>query len=127
MKKAITRIVAWGPALALLAMPMVTLAVTDPSGNVSSVLGLIEMIVGRLIPILVAFSLITFIWGLIRFLLSDDEEKRKSGKQIMLWGIIALFVIVSIWGIVQYIASVFGVDGTTTVNTPQVPFNPAGN
>lgn len=122
MKQQFARFVAAGGATALL-LPATAMAATDPQGNVSGFLSLLEMIVGRLIPILVAFALIAFIWGLINFLLSADEEKRKSGKQIMLWGIIALFAIVSIWGIVNYIASIFGVGGTTTVNPPVVPFN----
>lgn len=66
--------------------------------------------VSRLIPILVGVALIVFIWGLITNLMSSNEEKRKEGRKIMVWGIIAIFVMVSIWGIVEYIQDVLGID-----------------
>jgi hypothetical protein len=55
-----------------------------------------------------------FIWGAVRFFLidADDQEKRTQGKQFMLWGIIALAVMISIWGLVRIVGSTFGVDTT---------------
>lgn len=106
---------------AILLAPALVLAQVDTEGKLDSSLSLIENIVGRLIPLLVAIALIWFIWGLIKFLLSGEEDKRTQGKSMMLWGIIALFVIVSIWGIVQYIASLVGVStGNQTITPPRV-------
>ena len=43
------------------------------------------------------------------FVLSaGDEEKRAKGKSIMIWGIIALVLMVAIWGIVNLLSQVFG-------------------
>lgn len=39
----------------------------------------------------------------------NNEEKRKQGKQYMIWGIIALFVMVSIWGLVAILTNTFGI------------------
>lgn len=66
--------------------------------------------VGQLIPIVFALCLLVFLWGLVMFIAkSGDETERKEGKQKMLWGIIALFVAVSIWGIVGFIGSTIGI------------------
>jgi hypothetical protein len=47
-------------------------------------------------------ALIFFFWGLARLIFSAGDEKgREDGKKIMLWGIIALFIMFSVWGIVQ--------------------------
>ena len=89
-------------------------------GNLLGLLGLIKTIVSQLLPILVALSLVVFIWGLISYVISADEEARKDGKQRMMWGIIALFVIVSIWGIVTYISDILGISKVSTVTPPSV-------
>ena len=89
-------------------------------GNISALLALVENVVGRLIPIFVALALIWFIWGLIKFVIAADAEGREDGKLMMWWGIIALFVIVSIWGIVAFIGNILGINATTTVTPPQV-------
>ena len=60
----------------------------------------------KLIPLSVAVALLYFLWGLALFIWSSgDVKKVKEGKLIMTWGIIALFVMVSIWGIVGILRS----------------------
>ncbi len=69
-------------------------------------------IVSKTIPVVVGLALLYFFWGLSKFILrAGDEKAREEGKQIMLWGVIALFVMVSIWGIVDFIARDLGVKG----------------
>ena len=97
--------------------PLVALA---QGGNLLGLLSLIEQIVSRLIPVLVALALIFFIVGLIRFVISADAETREASKGMMWWGIVALFVIVSIWGIVTYIGNILGISQTSTVTPPGV-------
>ncbi len=79
-------------------------------------------LVSLTIPLVAALALLAFFWGLAKFILNaDDEESRKSGKQFMIWGIIALFVMVSVWGLVQVIAQTFGIGTGGSINPPQVP------
>ena len=112
----VTKIVSLISAVSVF-LPAVALA---QGGNLLGLLGLIEQIVSRAIPILVGLALIYFIWGLIRYVIGGSEEERENGKKMMWWGIVALFVIVSIWGIVAYIANILGVTQTTTVTPPTV-------
>jgi cobalamin biosynthesis protein CobD/CbiB len=62
-----------------------------------------------LVYVLIFFIPISFfLWGMAVFILNaGNEDKRKEGKQRMFWGIIILVVMVSIWGIVSLLASVF--------------------
>ncbi len=72
------------------------------------------------IPIVAGLALLTFFWGLAKFILhADNEDGRAEGKQVMKWGIVALFVMVSIWGIVSYLQ--FDLFGVSTPNVPQLP------
>ena len=65
-----------------------------------------------IIPILVTVALVFLVWGVVKFFIinADEEAKRTQGKQFMIWGIVALAVIVSIWGIVNILGSTFGLE-----------------
>jgi amino acid permease len=76
-------------------------------------------IISYVVPMLFALAVAAFIWGVIQTLLNpSNEEARKKGKSFMLWGIISLFVMLSVWGLVSILASTFG---KTTV-IPQVSY-----
>lgn len=69
-----------------------------------------------IIPLLLALALVFFIWGVTKFILhADDEAKREEGKKFIMWGIIGLFVIVSIWGIVNILNNTFQVDNVIPI------------
>lgn len=67
---------------------------------------------GYVIPFLISLGLIIFIVGIVSYVKAgDDEEKRSQGRNMMLFGIIALFVMISAWGLVRIIHnSIFGAD-----------------
>ena len=68
-------------------------------------------IVQAIIPLLFVLSVAGFIYGVVKFFLNpDNEEGKKQGKSFMLWGLIALFVIVSIWGLVGILSNTFTPD-----------------
>jgi len=69
------------------------------------------------IPLLFALAVVAFIWGVIQFYLNpDNEEKRKKGKSFIVGGLIALFVMVAMWGIVGIFTNTFGVTNNTMPN-----------
>jgi hypothetical protein len=67
------------------------------------------------IPLIFAIAMVSFVWGAVKFFIidSDEEAKREQGKQFMIWGIIALAVMISVWGLVNLLGSTFGVGGST--------------
>jgi hypothetical protein len=70
-------------------------------------------IIGKsVIPLVFAIAIVTFIWGAVKFFIigADEEAKRAQGKQFMIWGIIALAVMISVWGLVKILGE--------TVNIP---------
>jgi len=79
-------------------------------------------LVSLLIPIVIAIGLLFFIWGLVTYIAaSGDEAAKEEGKRKMIWGIIALFVIVAVWGLVALLGEVVGVGQGSTVTTPVIP------
>lgn len=62
-------------------------------------------LINPLIEVLAGVALVVFLWGLVKFVfrVSGDEKAVEDGKRIMKWGLIALFVMVSVWGIIVFI------------------------
>jgi len=67
-----------------------------------------------LLPTLVLVGLVTFFTGVLKFVRAgDNAETRQAGRQVMIYGIIILFVMVSYWGFVGYLSrSFFATDAT---------------
>ena len=57
------------------------------------------------IAVVIAIALLGFFWGLVKFIfrVGGDEKAVDDGKRIMKWGLLALFVMVSVWGIVRFL------------------------
>lgn len=78
--------------------------------NIQGVLGVVQNLLNLVIPILITLAVVTFFWGLAKFIWSiGDENAKADGKKIMLWGLVALFVMVSIWGIIGLIGNTFSI------------------
>ena len=66
-----------------------------------------------------------FFYGLARYIFSrGSEDSIAKGKYIMTWGIIAMFVMSAIWGIVLFLQGVFGITVGTITPTIGNPFGP---
>jgi hypothetical protein len=65
-------------------------------------------IVDPLIYLLFGLALIYFLWGVLQFIMSaDNDEARNTGKRHMIWGIIGMFIMISAWGIIGIITGTF--------------------
>jgi len=74
-----------------------------------------------LVPVLFALAFIVFLWGIANAYIfsAGDEEAVKKGHKLILWGIIAFVVMISIWGLVNVIANTFGLYGVSAPPTPR--------
>jgi predicted permease len=69
----------------------------------------ISQIVTYIVTILSAACVVIFIWGVVKYLFKgDSDEARQKGRRLMIWGIIALFVIFGIWGILEILTGIYG-------------------
>ena len=63
-----------------------------------------------LISLLIALAVAYFVWGVLVFIQNaDNPEKRKDGYNHMFWGIIGIFIMVSVTGIINLIKSTIGI------------------
>ncbi|MCF7843298.1 hypothetical protein K9M47_00185 [Candidatus Gracilibacteria bacterium] len=74
-------------------------------------LGLAQTVVSRLVPFMIGVAVIAFFWFLIQYIWKGDESagKRQEGLKGMGYSLLALFVMVSVWGIIAVMSSILGV------------------
>lgn len=62
-----------------------------------------DVIFTPIISLLIGASMIMFFWGLAHFILSEDSTVKENGKRHMVWGVVGLFIIFAVWGIIAFI------------------------
>jgi len=93
--------------------------VTKPRQDFKEIGGLISNLTNNVVLNLTIFfgaaAFTAFMYGLFMYILDRVNDKtggegEKKAKEFMLWSIVALFVMVSVWGIVRMFQSFVGVD-----------------
>ncbi len=117
-KKALALLAALSPALASAQAPI--------ARTVDGALDWVIYIAGRALPLLILAALVLFLFGIVKrfFWSKDTADKGEAGKYI-LWGIVALFVMVSVWGLVNVLRGSFNLDNTNIPIAPAIPVQSA--
>jgi hypothetical protein len=88
-------------------------------------LALANTFLNALIGLFITLAIVVFFWGLIKYLTNAGEDKA-AGLSIMFMGVIAIFVMVSIWGIIRLLQSTFQVTSTDPVIPKGIQINTTG-
>lgn len=104
---------------AALAFPFFALAQT-----VSSVQDLASFVINLInnvaVPLVFALAFIVFIWGIVRYFIfgGHDPKKQAEGRQLMIWGIVGFFLMVSVWGLVHILTGTLNLNNTQQLPPP---------
>jgi predicted membrane channel-forming protein YqfA (hemolysin III family) len=123
-------VLGFAPVVALAQVTVVGAGSGCNAQGVSDVFGIlcrIGQILNAIVPVLIALGIVYFVWGVITYVVSSDEEAKKTGRDRMIWGIIGLAVIVAVWGLVALLRNTFNVSNSTTIELPTVPVVIPGN
>ena len=72
---------------------------------------IVDLIVEPLVLLIFSAGILLFTWGLITFLNNmESPEGRKTGVSHMIWGIIGVFIMATVLGIINIITDTFGLD-----------------
>lgn len=123
MKKAL---VITSGALAAFALPLVSLAAVNNLSDVGSFI--INTINNILVPVIFAIAFIVFVWGAFKTFIvgAQSEETKEEGKNLMLWGLIGFFVMVSVWGLVNILTGTVTFGNNTGVTPSRTGVNIGG-
>ena len=119
MKKLYSSIIAAASAL-----PFIALAQTDKlTGVAENVLKTVNVVV----TIVFVFAILIFGWGIVRFIAAaGDAEKVKKAKSMIVWGVVGIAVLASVFGLIGFLQSYFGVgSGSGNIVIPGVRPQPA--
>lgn len=68
---------------------------------------IVDSLVNPFIELLFAIAFLVFIWGVFEFIAgASDTTKRDKGRKHMIWGIIGLFIMLTAYGILNWIVEV---------------------
>ena len=74
--------------------------------TLSTLVGQIIGIINLLVALLGSVALVIFVWGGVRYLFKADDSGKQAQKDFLKWSLVALFLIVSVFGILQMVQGV---------------------
>jgi NADH:ubiquinone oxidoreductase subunit 2 (subunit N) len=103
-----------------LALPLISFA--QPSVNSVQDAGrfFIDLINNVAVPLIFALAFIVFIYGVFKyFIAAGDGSKAKEGKNLMLYGLLGFFIMVSVWGLVNILVGSVDLENERPSELPQ--------
>ena len=78
-------------------------------------------LINTALPVVAGLALLVFIWGLVKFIsrVGGDEKAIAEGKSLMVWGLVALFIMASFMGIIAFFSKDLGFGDT--IEFPYLP------
>ena len=110
--------------LAFLLSPVLAYAQFDSLGSLVD--NFTNKVVSSVGTLFLALGVVVFFWGIVQFIWAKREgnaSKTQEGQSFMVWGLIAIFVMFSIWGIVIFAQNTLGIQGST-ITVPKLNFTP---
>lgn len=66
-------------------------------------------ILDPIIVLLFGVAVVYFLYGLLKFMQNpDNTTAQQEGRQHMLWGVIGIFIMIAVYGILNFAANVVG-------------------
>ena len=73
----------------------------------------VKCIIGAIvIPGIFTLAFVVFLWGVFKFIRSSEQKDKQESKQFIFMGLIGLFVMVSVWGIIKILNTTLGINST---------------
>jgi hypothetical protein len=106
----------------LLASAVIAMPALASAASLFDTLSLANTFLNALIGLFITLAIVVFFWGLISYLFKQGEDK-SEGLKIMFYGVITIFVMVSIWGIIRLLQNTFKVTSTDPIIPKGIQIN----
>lgn len=99
--------------------------VPQAEASIGTLMSSIErVIINPIIFLLFALALVIFLYGIVQYLMNpDSEEIRKTSKSHMMWGVVGLFIMVAVFGIMRIILNTVQEKRININDTGQIQIN----
>jgi hypothetical protein len=72
------------------------------------VVGFLASAINQIVYLLIGAAIVVFLWGLLKYIMAGGDAKVTSeARSFMVFGIIALFVMLSVWGLTNLLIRTF--------------------
>lgn len=89
--------------------------------NFKCVVGFAADAINDLVALLIGVGLLVFIFGLVKYVSAGgDEKKREEAKGFIVFGLIAFFVMFSVWGLTNLLVRTFFPSNVNQLFIPQL-------
>lgn len=97
----------------------------DGGGSITSFGGLlnrVNLVLNTIVPFLVGIAVFIVIWGVFKYIASAaEEEKRTEARAFIVWGVVGIFAMVSVWGFVNIMVNSFDLSTRAPSARPNLP------
>ncbi len=92
-------------SVGVLALPFTTYAanVTDIEGLIAYAIKILNL----LVPFIVGLAVIGFLWGVMKYIFAADTKSISEARNYMIFGIIGIAVMLSVWGLAFFVKNSF--------------------
>lgn len=102
---------------------MVTVSVIKMTTLKDFVNSISDFVGNTITSLLLTVAVAAFFWSVVMFLFNrsrGNTDAMQDAKNKLLWSIIGLFVMFSIWGIITFFQEGFGIKDKNTVKVPSI-------
>lgn len=85
------------------------------AASITDTLLLASSVLNALIGLSITAAIVVFFYGMIRYMISPDAGKKSEGMKMAIYGVVTIFIMVSIWGIIRLLQSTFKVTSTDPI------------
>jgi hypothetical protein len=70
---------------------------------------IISVVLNPIAMLLFAWGFFMFLWGLFEFMKKvDSPGAKETGQKHMMWGVIGMFIMVAVWGLIALVTNTLG-------------------
>jgi hypothetical protein len=99
--------------LAPLAVPFIANAQADAFSLVQQLVNQAGGLVNTALPVVFGLAILAFFWGIARYVFAQSTDGKVDGKNVMIWSLVAIFVMTSLYGIITLAQSTLGITNPT--------------
>ena len=112
-------------AIIAIAIPLIASAAATADDIITPIANNVLRLVRVLVLIVFVLAIVAFGWGIVQFIFAGgDPSAIGKAKSFLLWGLIGMAVLASLFGLITYIQSYFGIEGgvgtTINLNPPKI-------
>jgi hypothetical protein len=82
-------------------------------GNLEDFIKKVTEMMDAAVPMFLGFAALYFLWGFFGYIFNAGENKDQA-REHMIWGVIMLFLIISLWGFVNILDETFDLNKAAT-------------